>query len=64
MASPSISHSETLCCTPEQAWTWCRELAAGALAGDDDFRASLPGAVEHFLSAVRFGHALPLEGMR
>ncbi len=41
------------CCTPAQAWSWCRELLLAALAGDDDAQGHLPDAVDHYLKAVR-----------
>jgi hypothetical protein len=49
------------CCTPIQAWTWAREVAAMALSGDDDAKRALPAAVSHFLSALRFGRATVVE---
>ena len=64
MPLPILPRETERCCTPTMAWRWCKELAAGALAGDDDFRASLPEAINHYLEAEREGWARPLEGVR
>ena len=54
-----------VCCTPANAWTWTRELAGMALAGDADALRVLPDAVEHYLQAIRVIPEAPaLEGHR
>jgi hypothetical protein len=63
MATPSSSDAPQVCCTPRQAWAWLKEVSAMALGGDDDAKRALPVAVGHFLEAVRYGRAVPLEGM-
>ena len=52
------------CCGPAEAWAWTREVAAMALAGDEDARRALPAAVDHFLQAVRLGQATSLTELR
>ena len=53
----SLTHFETApppCCTPEQAASWLDCLTEMALVyHDDDAARALPGAVDHYLAALR-----------
>lgn len=44
-------HGE-ICCSVEQSVGWLDCLAEMAVDGDNDARAALPQAVDHYLSAV------------
>ena len=41
------------CCPPAAAWAWVRDIAAEALAGDDNSAAILPTAINHALGGER-----------
>jgi hypothetical protein len=47
--SPSHNTQPAKCCDEDQARAWSSALAETALEGDDDAKAALPNAIEHWL---------------